>query len=261
MYSTDYTALAKLTANLSALAEKQHSSWLQNTALNYRLRREENTRLTTLAQLSHELKKPFSIIRALLDQAHKADTNRKQINLIAEINTEIDRATNMLDDIITLNQLKLKQVNDPYKLNLSRLCREIYEQRTLIHQRHTWYADIAPDIYLTVAPEHICCILENLLDNATKYTPTNGSITFELKNSNRQIHLIVRDTGIGLTQSEQKHILEPFYRARDANHQASGTGLGLAIVAQAVNNLAGELVIKSKKGKGSTFCILLPLKD
>ncbi len=231
---------------------------LRNTALNQRLREEEVSRLTTLSQLSHELKKPLSIIRATLDRVQKARTVKKQTELLVNIDSEVGRATELLDDIIVLNQLEIKQVSKPQKLDLSQLCQTIYKQRTQTNIEHKWSSQIESGIHLTTAPEHIFCILENLLDNAAKYTPTGGQIELQLTSSAKRIELVVRDTGIGLTPASQKRILEPFYRTRDANKQASGTGLGLAIVAQAVSNLGGELTIESQKGKGSAFQVVLP---
>jgi signal transduction histidine kinase len=102
-----------------------------------------------------------------------------------------------------------------------------------------------------------------LLDNALKYTPAKGQITLNLqisKEAEDQAELVVRDTGIGITEEDLPHVFERFYRADPARRRDSGgTGLGLSIAQWIVEQHKGRIELTSKPGKGTTVRVRLPL--
>jgi len=119
---------------------------------------------------------------------------------------------------------------------------------------------IAPDLPpAAVDADALTEALLNLLDNAVKYSPENKTVQVDLEYRVGQLRLAVKDQGIGITQKEQEHIFEKFYRAEDEFvRQAHGTGVGLAIVKHIVTAHKGSIEITSRPGRGATFAILLP---
>ncbi len=108
---------------------------------------------------------------------------------------------------------------------------------------------------------HISAIINNLLDNAEKYTPETPEIKIETENVNGNISISITDNGIGMTKVQKKHIFEKFYRVSTGNiHNVKGFGLGLSYVKVIVDAHKGSISVKSKSGEGSTFTVLIPEK-
>jgi two-component system phosphate regulon sensor histidine kinase PhoR len=100
----------------------------------------------------------------------------------------------------------------------------------------------------------------NLLDNAIKYTPENGSVTVTAKVVNNSLQVDIEDTGIGISEKDLPRIFERFYRVDKArSRELGGTGLGLSIVKHIVQAHGGQVWVKSELGLGSTFSFTIPL--
>jgi signal transduction histidine kinase len=103
-------------------------------------------------------------------------------------------------------------------------------------------------------------ILENLVSNAIKYTPSNGSVDVKFYRNVNQICIEVKDTGIGIRKNDREKLFTEFFRAANAKAvEKNGTGLGLAIVKELVNNIGGWILVESEEGLGSIFVIYLPI--
>ncbi len=120
-------------------------------------------------------------------------------------------------------------------------------------------ADVLPRI--TGDPAMMEQMLENLVSNAIKYTPSGGSVDFAVERSDEgQLRIEVRDTGIGVPTEEQSELFSEFFRASNAKKMAEdGTGLGLAIVKQIVDMHGGHIRVNSKEGEGTSFIVDLPV--
>lgn len=102
--------------------------------------------------------------------------------------------------------------------------------------------------------------LENLLSNAIKYTPQGGKVTLSASVEGKMAMIHVCDTGIGIPKAEIKSIFKTFFRASNAiNSQEMGSGLGLMLTRKLVEKLGGKLSFVSEEGKGTTFCVKMPL--
>jgi two-component system phosphate regulon sensor histidine kinase PhoR len=107
--------------------------------------------------------------------------------------------------------------------------------------------------------EHLTNLVNNLLDNALKYSPDSPEITVETKNNDKGIILSVEDKGIGMSKSVQSKIFERFYRQSSGNiHDVKGFGLGLNYVRAIIDAHKGSVTVTSEPGKGSRFDIFLP---
>ena len=101
-------------------------------------------------------------------------------------------------------------------------------------------------------------VLANLLDNAIKYTPVNGSITLSTRRVDQRIAIAVEDTGIGINELDRARIFDRFFRA-DISRSQPGNGLGLSLCEALVHALGGKITVESVIGKGSLFTVWLPL--
>jgi signal transduction histidine kinase len=113
-------------------------------------------------------------------------------------------------------------------------------------------------------PQHLRQVLNNLIDNAVKYTPAGGEVVVELAvdDGGQVVKLSVRDTGHGISTDEQRLIFDRFYRAESARTRlgaSRGAGLGLSICQSVVHNQGGTIECASQPGQGATFTVLLPL--
>jgi signal transduction histidine kinase len=127
------------------------------------------------------------------------------------------------------------------------------------------------DLTLTLPPkapkvrgdkQRLSVLLMNLIGNAIKYTPENGTVQVTLTASEQRVAVSVRDTGIGIAPEDQPHVFEKFYRASNDKVQAvAGTGLGLAIAREVARLHGGDIHLQSEPGQGSTFTVELPVSN
>jgi signal transduction histidine kinase len=102
-------------------------------------------------------------------------------------------------------------------------------------------------------------IVDNLLSNAIKYTPPGGSVRVTAKQRGESVEVAVTDTGIGLTEEEQRLLFQRFFRSsRPEARQERGTGLGLALVQESIRRVGGQITVMSEVGTGSTFTVSIP---
>ena len=119
----------------------------------------------------------------------------------------------------------------------------------------------AEKYYIEGDLNHISNVINNLLDNANKYSPENPDITVSTVNKSNGIEITISDKGIGMTKEAKKRIFEKFYRVHTGNlHDVKGFGLGLAYVKAMVTAHKGSVDVKSELGKGSSFILLFPFK-
>jgi len=103
-------------------------------------------------------------------------------------------------------------------------------------------------------------LFRNLVGNAIKYSPQNGSITIEAKVGKENIQVDVQDTGFGIPAADLPFIFDRFYRVRNGkNNEMEGNGLGLAIVKSVIEQHEGQISVESKVGKGTSFSVSLPV--
>ncbi|WP_235963375.1 sensor histidine kinase [Tautonia rosea] len=231
------------------------------------LRRLERMRQDFVANASHELKTPLAAIKVntetLLDWGlHDASVN---VTLLNQINEQVDRLDNLVQDMLRLARLESGQQPfqfEPMALGpIVRECIESHEARarasglSLIAELD----ELDPSICVRAAEEAVRQVLDNLIDNAIKYTPEGGSIRVSTWTNEQRVTLSVTDSGSGIPRDDIPRIFERFYRVDRARSRAQGgTGLGLAIVKHLVQSLGGEVSVESIVGTGSTFTVRLP---
>jgi len=232
------------------------------------LRRLEHMRQDFVANVSHELKTPLASIKAytetLLDWAlHDEEVN---VRFLQQIDEQADRLNRLILDLLSLARLESgHETFDHGPLPLAptvRRCVEVHRDRAEA-KGLAFGVDLGPvdDRALVLADEEaIRQILDNLIDNAIKYTPEGGRVRVAGRpDPDGRIALEVADSGVGIPRDDLPRVFERFYRVDKARSRAmGGTGLGLAIVKHLAQSLGGQVSVASRPGEGSTFTVRLP---
>jgi len=219
-----------------------------------------------LNNMTHEFKTPIATISLAADTI----TNPKVINdessirhFIGMIKKENSRMDKKVETILQIASLDKKEIDFKFE-NVS--IHSIIERsvETIEIQVHQKNGKItlnlrAPEPVIYGDFEHLTNLVNNLLDNAIKYSPESPDITVETRNNEKGIILSVEDKGIGMTKSVQNKIFERFYRQSRGNvHDVKGFGLGLNYVRAIIDAHKGNVTLASEPGKGSRFDIFLP---
>ncbi len=229
------------------------------------LRRLEMIREEFVANASHELKTPITAIRGLvetmIDDKELPPAQRERF--LERIWHQSMRLSSLSMDLLTLSRLDANHVEGEESLvDLRELVLDAVE--SLISMSETKgvpiHAEGPADAMEVVGNEEaLCQVVNNLLDNALKYTPAGGKVDVRLTPQGDEIVLEVQDTGIGIARKDLPRIFERFYRVDKArSREVGGTGLGLSIVKHIVKTHGGRLSVDSVPGKGSTFRVILP---
>ncbi len=214
---------------------------------------------------AHELRTPLSIILGyammLRDQVEGA--LREQVMAILESATLLTR---LVDDMTNLRYLEAGQMSlTSHRIQLPGLLREAAERfRQEVESKEQLLSYDIPEDLPPVRGDYekISLIVNNLLSNATKFTPARGSIRIWARPEEEEVLVAVEDTGPGIPEEEQDRIFEPFYQVEDSlRREHGGMGLGLSIARELVRLHHGRIWVDSQVGQGSTFYFTLPRAD
>ena len=229
------------------------------------MRRVERSRREFVANVSHELRTPLTTVKAAVDtlQDGALEDRAVAIGFLKRINSEVDRMTDLVADLLELSRLESGHVV-PHRtpLDLALLIQEAVERFAMpaaqneVTLRHL-LSDAAPQV--SADANMVRQVLSNLLDNAIKYTAPSGSVEVSARMANGNAVVTVADTGQGIPREHVPHVFERFYKVERARREG-GTGLGLAIVKHIVQAHGGDVFVESQEGTGSTFVFTLPLE-
>jgi two-component system phosphate regulon sensor histidine kinase PhoR len=232
------------------------------------LRRLERLRQEFVANVSHELKTPLAVIHAcvetLLDGAADDPKNREMF--LEQIKDQADRLHALILDLLSLARIEsgteVFEIQGVPLEQVAAACLERHRARAEAnHQQLTAAAtdgEQAP-VVAWADEEAVAQILDNLVDNALKYTPSGGRIAVRWWAEGDDVCLEVADSGIGISERDLPRVFERFYRVdRARSRELGGTGLGLSIVKHLAQAMHGSVRATSQLGKGSTFSVRLP---
>jgi two-component system, OmpR family, phosphate regulon sensor histidine kinase PhoR len=231
------------------------------------LRRLERMRQDFVANASHELKTPLASIKAynetLLDWAlHDETVNTRFLERIDE---QVERLNQLILDLLSLARIESGQ--EPFEhsplsvVPVVLSCLEAHQGRAEAKGLSLeFYSNGLDDSAQVLADdEAIRQIVDNLVDNAIKYTPEGRSVSVSCWGDHDEICIEVADTGIGIPRDELPRIFERFYRVDKArSRELGGTGLGLSIVKHLVGSIGGQIDVTSRLGSGSRFTVHVP---
>lgn len=232
------------------------------------LRRLETLRQEFIANVSHELKTPLAVINAcvetLLDGA--AEDPPARTSFLTRISEQADRLHALIIDMLSLARIETQ--TETFTLQAipvqSAVESCLKQHRTMAESKNHRIETNPPlEALLVYADEEaVSQILDNLVDNAIKYTPAGGLIRVRWGVDNGQAFIEVSDTGIGIPENSLVRVFERFYRVDKArSRQLGGTGLGLSIVKHLTQAMNGSVEARSQLGRGSVFTVRLPRAD
>ena len=231
------------------------------------LRRLERLRQDFVANVSHELKTPLAVISSTVEalQDGAADDPETRAAFLGRVADEAARLLALIQDILSLARIESAELRlELGPVPLGRAVADCLERHAPRAEEKTLTlvekppADAPAGVLALADPGALRQVLDNLVDNAIKYTPNGGRITVRWSAAGGQVGIEVEDTGIGISAADQLRIFERFYRSDKArNRDAGGTGLGLAIVKHLVQAMRGTVRVASQPGKGTTFRVTL----
>jgi signal transduction histidine kinase len=180
------------------------------------------------------------------------------------IENEVDRLTRLVGDLLLLAQAESGKLPlDRRVVELDTLLLEAMQQmRVLARDRLQMRIGEIDQVLICGDQDRLKQVLVNLIGNAINYTPSGGEVIMGLSKEGGQARLIVADTGPGIPAEDLPHVFERFYRgekSRTRSRDGKGFGLGLSIAYWIVRNHGGRIEVDSGEGKGTTFCVWLPL--
>ncbi|MHB1419460.1 MAG: ATP-binding protein [Bacillota bacterium] len=227
----------------------------------------EQLRREFLASVSHELRTPLSFIQGYAEalQDGIASTAEERSEYVSTILEECLRLRLLVNDLMDVTQIEAGQLSlrsEPFALG-DLVKRVVKKYQSLAEDKKiNMEFNLPEDLPLVNGDEQrVEQVLINLMDNALRHTPADGSVNISVTVADRMLRLVVSDTGQGIPEEEQSQIWERFYRVDKARSRSEGgIGLGLSIVRSIIQAHGGQVGLDSIPGKGSAFFLTLPLE-
>lgn len=225
----------------------------RSTRRQLRLSRQEQN---FMMAVTHELKTPIAVTRLNLETLQKRKlTPEQQAKLVTNTLFEADRLNTLCNNILFAAQLEGGAYQtDRQKINMSSLVKGCIENfQVHFPQRHI-NSKIVGEIYLNGEEMLLQMMVNNLVENALKYSPKTTEVSVKLNTTNSRIEFQVADLGAGISDEEKKNIFKKFYRAFDENTRSTkGTGLGLYLCKKIMESHSGEINVRDNQPTGSIF--------
>ncbi|HEV7166272.1 MAG TPA: phosphate regulon sensor histidine kinase PhoR [Gammaproteobacteria bacterium] len=229
-----------------------------------RLHRLEEMRRDFVANASHELRSPLTVVSGYLD-AMRADARLEGDwgAPLAEMEHQMLRMSAIIKDLLELSRLETEAREAPFApVDVPALLQRVQrESQALGYGPRDVSVQIGEPLWILGAESELYSAFSNLVFNAMRYTPDSGKVLIRWAANGEGATLSVSDTGVGIASEHLPRLTERFYRVdRSRNRDSGGTGLGLAIVKHVLQRHAAELDVESEPGKGSTFTCSFPVE-
>ncbi|MFT5235914.1 MAG: two-component system phosphate regulon sensor histidine kinase PhoR [Shewanella sp.] len=227
-----------------------------------RVRQLENMRKDFVANVSHELKTPLTVLQGYLEMMQEmAEPDSPNIKAMEQMQQQTHRMRSMVEQLLVLSRIEDSAENSlEVKVNMSHMMNVLTEEaEALSHGEHDLNFVCDDNCHLYGNEIELRSACTNLISNAIRYTPSGGKIEVSWKKVTAGAMFIVADTGDGIAPQHIGRLTERFYRVDSARTRLKGgTGLGLAITKHALSHHKSELMITSELGEGSQFSFLIP---
>lgn len=227
-----------------------------------------------VSNVSHELRTPLTSVRSYIEALSEGiDDAQTEAHFFNVAQKETDRMIRMINDLLNLSRMDSGRVKLNLELvNLNELFNYILNRFDMIldgndeqkpQKNYTIKREFtAKDLWVELDTDRFTQVIDNIMNNAIKYSPDGGVITCRMLESNNQVILSISDQGLGIPRKDLNHVFDRFFRVDKARSRAQGgTGLGLAISKEVIEMHQGKIWADSIEGKGSTFYISLPYQD
>ncbi len=221
---------------------------------------EMKSRFVSMA--SHEFRTPLTTMMSSLslvtryNERNDPDNHAKHIR---KIEKSIVNLTDILNDFLSVSKLEEGKVeNAPEEINLKQFLMDVSsEMQGMLSEKQTIIQNYSGDEHVCLDPKLLRNILFNLISNAIKFSPDEATIELYTQVDENAISILVKDHGVGISEQDQQHLFERFFRGGNVTH-IQGTGLGLNIVARYVELMNGKVTIESAQNKGTTVTLFIP---
>ncbi|MEL6634620.1 MAG: response regulator [Bacteroidota bacterium] len=257
-----YTAKQK--ANLQLQQQRD-----EITAQKQALESLDRTKSRFFANVSHELRTPLTLAYAPLEeviQDHTHSLPDEVIQKVALAKQNTYKLKHLVDDILNLTKLDAQKIGlnpseVPVQGFISRIFGAFESMAAYRGIDYTLNVDALPEDHQRIDADKLEKVINNLLSNALKYTPTGGKVSLAAQQQGEHLQVQISDTGSGISQEDLPYIFDRYFQSKqpDAPIQG-GTGIGLAMAKEYVQLMGGRIQVESQVGKGSMFTVLLPYK-
>lgn len=230
----------------------------------------DRERRNFVSNVSHELRTPLTSIRSYTEALVDGAWENPDIapNFLNVIETETNRMMRMITDLLNLSRMDENRLGlEKEFINMNALIEHIVDRFDMVLQSEPYrnknyriLKDITlRDLWVEVDQDKMTQVIDNIINNAIKYSPDGGRIIVRLMETHNNLIVSISDEGLGISRKDIPHLFDRFYRVDKArSRQMGGSGLGLAIAKEVVQLHGGKIWVNSVEDKGSTFYISLP---
>ena len=230
----------------------------------------DRERRNFVSNVSHELRTPLTSIKSYTEALVDGAWENKEIapGFLKVIETETERMMRMITDLLNLSRMDQNRLGlEKEFINMNELVVHIVSRFEMVLQSEPYrdknyriLTDITQrDLWVELDQDKITQVLDNIINNAIKYSPDGGRIIVRLMETHTDIIVSVSDEGLGIARKDIPHLFDRFYRVDKARSRAmGGSGLGLAIAQEVIQLHGGKIWVNSIENKGSTFFVSLP---
>lgn len=223
-----------------------------------------------VSNVSHELRTPLTSVRSYVEALTDGAWKDEEVapGFLKVVQDETDRMIRMINDLLSLSRMDSGTSKlDLEYVNLNELFNYILNRFDMILKSEDQPSKkytidrvfTKKDLWVEIDTDKFTQVVDNLMNNAVKYSPDGGVITARLLETHNHVILSISDQGLGIPRADIPHVFDRFFRVDKArSRKQGGTGLGLAISKEVINLLGGQIWVDSVEGRGSTFYISLP---
>lgn len=224
------------------------------------------TRMDFVNNMTHEFRTPLSNMNLALGALKGAPTELEKDRLYEIIDEEKNRLSDGIELILTTALVDMKELSlNLEKISIHELINKVVNNSDLKFRQKNVLIELKLDANIDeiyVDEHHMINVIDNLIDNAIKYSGENLKIEIRTSNVKNGIEISFVDSGFGINNQDQKHIFDKFYRVSTQDrYESKGFGIGLFYVKMIIEAHKGSISVESSLGQGSTFKIYLPLKS
>lgn len=224
----------------------------------------ERARSEFMSNVSHELRTPLASIKLMLETILAADDRESRELFLPKIDGEVNRMVQLVNDLLAHARAGAGQLHLRYEcFDLREVARSVlatFEQRAKALQS-LLVLDAQDEVTVEADRDRVSQVLVNLIDNALRHTPAEGTVNVSVARERGFVRMIVRDTGIGIPYNDLPHVFERFYVVdRSRARETGGSGLGLAIAKQITEAHRGTIEVESLLGSGATLTCRIPVR-
>ncbi len=227
-------------------------------------RESEKLKQEFFSNVSHELKTPITSIQGYAELLYNdfATSKEQEKEFLKIIQKESSNITNLINNILTISKLENKEIEiNKSDINIKTIVDEIINStKPMCIEQNINIINKCENITMLADYKKIHQLFNNLIVNAIKYNKNNGYVEINCFEDEKNINIIIKDSGIGIPLVDRNRIFERFYRVEKGRSKAlGGTGLGLSIVKHIIKYYNGKIKVKSTEGFGSEFIIKIPI--